>query len=82
MQSFNLKPAMASRPSIRTRAPDTNLKVVAILEKANAIRQVSLSFSLQSLSACFRLSLLYNENGYLLQAFAGSDEDDDDSWSE
>ncbi|XP_042045814.1 protein SCAR4-like [Salvia splendens] len=53
-KSFNLKPAMASRPSIRTRAPDTNLKVVAILEKANAIRQ----------------------------AFAGSDEDDDDSWSE
>ncbi|XP_057808237.1 SCAR-like protein 1 [Salvia miltiorrhiza] len=53
-KSFNLKPAMASRPSIRTRAPNTNLKVVAILEKANAIRQ----------------------------AFAGSDEDDDDSWSE
>ncbi|KAL1545437.1 SCAR-like protein 1 [Salvia divinorum] len=53
-KSFNLKPAMASRPSIRTQAPNTNLKVVAILEKANAIRQ----------------------------AFAGSDEDDDDSWSE
>lgn len=32
---------MASRPSIRARGPNTNLKVVAILEKANAIRQVS-----------------------------------------
>ncbi|KAI3472849.1 hypothetical protein Pfo_029978 [Paulownia fortunei] len=51
-QSFNLKPAMALRPSIR--GPNTNLKVAAILEKANAIRQ----------------------------ALAGSDEDDDDSWSD
>ncbi|KAK4483823.1 hypothetical protein RD792_011030 [Penstemon davidsonii] len=51
-KSFNLKPAMASRPSIR--GPRTNLKVAAILEKANAIRQ----------------------------AFAGSDEDDEDNWSD
>ncbi|KAI3474258.1 hypothetical protein Pfo_029046 [Paulownia fortunei] len=51
-KSFNLKPAMALRPSIR--GPNTNLKVAAILEKANAIRQ----------------------------ALAGSDEDDDDSWSD
>ncbi|KAK6118224.1 hypothetical protein DH2020_048010 [Rehmannia glutinosa] len=36
-KSFNLKPAMASRPSIR--GPNTNLKVAAILQKANAIRQ-------------------------------------------
>ncbi|XP_073289203.1 protein SCAR2-like [Primulina huaijiensis] len=36
-KSFNLKPALASRPSIR--APKTNLKVAAILQKANAIRQ-------------------------------------------
>ncbi|XP_073151135.1 protein SCAR2-like [Henckelia pumila] len=36
-KSFNLKPALASRPSIR--APKTNLNVAAILEKANAIRQ-------------------------------------------
>ncbi|KAL9152832.1 hypothetical protein ABFS82_10G008200 [Erythranthe guttata] len=51
-KSFNLKPAIASRPS--TRGPNTNLRVAAILEKANAIRQ----------------------------AFAGSDEDDEDSWSD
>ncbi|KAG8377092.1 hypothetical protein BUALT_Bualt09G0132400 [Buddleja alternifolia] len=51
-KSFNLKPAVASRPSIR--GPKTNLNVAAILEKANAIRQ----------------------------AFAGSDEDDEDSWSD
>ncbi|PIN19709.1 hypothetical protein CDL12_07613 [Handroanthus impetiginosus] len=51
-KSFNLKPAIVSRPSIR--GPNTNLRVAAILEKANAIRQ----------------------------AFAGSDEDDDDSWSD
>ncbi|KAH6769323.1 SCAR-like protein 2 [Perilla frutescens var. frutescens] len=38
-KSFNLKPAMTSRPSIRDRGPNTNLQVVAILEKANAIRQ-------------------------------------------
>lgn len=36
-KSFNLKPAVSSRPSIR--GPSTNLKVAAILEKANAIRQ-------------------------------------------
>ncbi|OVA17223.1 WH2 domain [Macleaya cordata] len=36
-KSFNLKPAVATRPSIQ--GPRTNLKVVAILEKANAIRQ-------------------------------------------
>ncbi|XP_073044553.1 protein SCAR2-like [Primulina eburnea] len=36
-KSFNLKPALASRPSYR--APKTNLKVAAILQKANAIRQ-------------------------------------------
>ncbi|KAI4365542.1 hypothetical protein MLD38_021519 [Melastoma candidum] len=51
-KSFNLKPTLAARPSIQ--GPKTNLKVAAILEKANAIRQ----------------------------AFAGSDEDDDDSWSD
>ncbi|XAR68748.1 hypothetical protein NMG60_11000106 [Bertholletia excelsa] len=51
-KSFNLKPALASRPSIQ--GPKTNLKVTAILEKANAIRQ----------------------------AFAGSDEDDSDGWSD
>ncbi|KAF3448019.1 hypothetical protein FNV43_RR08727 [Rhamnella rubrinervis] len=51
-KSFNLKPAAATRPSIQ--GPKTNLKVAAILEKANAIRQ----------------------------ALAGSDEDDDDSWSD
>ncbi|KAK9159220.1 hypothetical protein Scep_005794 [Stephania cephalantha] len=36
-KSFNLRPATATRPSIH--GPKTNLKVVAILEKANAIRQ-------------------------------------------
>ncbi|PSS32727.1 hypothetical protein CEY00_Acc03027 [Actinidia chinensis var. chinensis] len=52
-KSFNLKPAVLSRPSIQG-GPKTNLKVAAILEKANAIRQ----------------------------AFAGSDEDEEDSWSD
>ncbi|KAL7248651.1 hypothetical protein ACSBR2_003403 [Camellia fascicularis] len=53
-KSFNLKPATLARPSIQ--GPSTNLKVAAILEKANAIRQ----------------------------AFAGSDDEDDDedSWSD
>ncbi|CAA3014927.1 SCAR2-like isoform X1 [Olea europaea subsp. europaea] len=51
-KSFNLKPAVANRPSIR--GPKTNLKVAAILEKANAIRQ----------------------------AFVGSDDDDEDRWSD
>lgn len=36
-KSFNLKPAAVSRPSIQ--GPKTNLRVAAILEKANAIRQ-------------------------------------------
>ncbi|KAK6943410.1 hypothetical protein RJ641_024512 [Dillenia turbinata] len=36
-KSFNLKPAVTTRPNIR--GPKTNLKVAAILEKANAIRQ-------------------------------------------
>lgn len=51
-KSFNLKPAVVTRPSIQ--GPKTNLKVAAILEKAKTIRQ----------------------------AFAGSDEDDDDTWSD
>ncbi|KAJ4704318.1 protein SCAR2-like isoform X2 [Melia azedarach] len=51
-KSFNLKPAVVSRPSIQ--GPKTNLRVAAILEKANAIRQ----------------------------ATAGSDEDDDEDWSD
>ncbi|KAL3629855.1 hypothetical protein CASFOL_026167 [Castilleja foliolosa] len=51
-KSFNLKPAVASKPSIP--GPKTNLNVAAILERANAIRQ----------------------------AFAGSDEDDEDNWSD
>ncbi|KAL4557811.1 hypothetical protein LXL04_036003 [Taraxacum kok-saghyz] len=35
-KSFNLKPAVQTRPSIQ--GPSTNLRVAAILEKANAIR--------------------------------------------
>ncbi|KAJ8753858.1 hypothetical protein K2173_000112 [Erythroxylum novogranatense] len=54
-KSFNLKPATLARPSIQgIPGPRTNLRVAAILEKANAIRQ----------------------------AFAGSDEDDSDNWSD
>ncbi|KAG0468166.1 hypothetical protein HPP92_017494 [Vanilla planifolia] len=37
-KSFNLKPATSAKPNI-LKAPATNLKVSAILEKANAIRQ-------------------------------------------
>ncbi|VVB01053.1 unnamed protein product [Arabis nemorensis] len=37
-KSVNLKPAVATRPSIQT-GPKTNLRVAAILEKANTIRQ-------------------------------------------
>jgi hypothetical protein len=51
-KAFNLKPALVSKPSIE--GPKTNLRLAAILEKANAIRQ----------------------------ATAGSDEDDEDSWSD
>ncbi|GER55751.1 SCAR homolog 2 [Striga asiatica] len=36
-KSFNLRPASTSRPSIR--GPSTNLRVAAIVEKANSIRQ-------------------------------------------
>ncbi|XP_010256993.1 PREDICTED: uncharacterized protein LOC104597241 [Nelumbo nucifera] len=36
-KSFNLKPAVTTKPSIQ--GPKTNLNVAAILEKANAIRQ-------------------------------------------
>ncbi|XP_010517138.1 PREDICTED: protein SCAR2-like isoform X2 [Camelina sativa] len=37
-KSVNLKPAAATRPSIQT-GPKTNIRVAAILEKANTIRQ-------------------------------------------
>ncbi|XP_072996293.1 uncharacterized protein [Typha latifolia] len=37
-KSFNLKPVLVRRPNVMGR-PSTNLKVVAILERANAIRQ-------------------------------------------
>ncbi|XWS43908.1 hypothetical protein CRYUN_Cryun16bG0145100 [Craigia yunnanensis] len=36
-KSFNLKPAVVTRPSVQ--GPKTNLRVAAILDKANAIRQ-------------------------------------------
>ncbi|XP_072995509.1 SCAR-like protein 1 [Typha latifolia] len=36
-KSFNLKPAVVAKPTIK--GPATNLKVAAIIEKANAIRQ-------------------------------------------
>ncbi|KAK8280640.1 hypothetical protein V6Z11_D09G191000 [Gossypium hirsutum] len=36
-KSFNLKPAAMTRPSVQ--GPKTNIRVAAILEKANAIRQ-------------------------------------------
>ncbi|MCH91746.1 protein SCAR2-like, partial [Trifolium medium] len=36
-KSFNLKPAVATRP--RIQGPKTNMKLAAILEKANSIRQ-------------------------------------------
>nr|GEV99456.1 protein SCAR4-like [Tanacetum cinerariifolium] len=39
LKSFNLKPAVQTRPSIQ--GPRTNLTVAAILEKANAIRQAA-----------------------------------------
>ena len=42
-QSFKLKPASVTRPNVQ--GPRTNLKVAAILEKANAIRQVPPSIS-------------------------------------
>ncbi|KAM7265473.1 hypothetical protein ACFE04_003156 [Oxalis oulophora] len=38
-KSFNLRPALVSRPSIQ--GPKTNLRLAAILEKANAIRQAT-----------------------------------------
>ncbi|KAL6278235.1 hypothetical protein ACE6H2_021836 [Prunus campanulata] len=56
-KSFNLKPASVTRQTVTrpsVQGPTTNLRVAAILEKANAIRQ----------------------------ALTGSDEDDDDSWSD
>ncbi|KAL0888874.1 hypothetical protein Bca101_012857 [Brassica carinata] len=46
-QSFNLRPADASlRHSFQVAVPTTNLKVAAILEKANSLRHVSLSLPL------------------------------------
>ncbi|KAI3676214.1 hypothetical protein L1987_85815 [Smallanthus sonchifolius] len=51
-KSINLKPAVQTRPIIQ--GANTNLRVAAILEKANAIRQ----------------------------AFAGSDDDESDNWSD
>lgn len=45
MQSVNLKPAVATRPSIQT-GPRTDLRVAAILEKANTIRMVRYSLSI------------------------------------
>lgn len=81
-QSFNLKPAAVAKPSMK--GPPTNLKVAAILEKANAIRQVGgcqiLSTLLNRPFPCFAHSFRLMS---LEQAVAGSDEDDDgDSWSD
>ncbi|KAF3790643.1 SCAR-like protein 2 [Nymphaea thermarum] len=39
-KSFNLKRTIASRPNFSSPRPTTNVNVAAILEKANAIRQV------------------------------------------
>ena len=67
------------------KAPPTNLKVAAILEKANSIRLVrNWKFSLPTLEKT-EVSMLCSmfKSMFLEQAVAGSDEDDDgDSWSD
>ena len=55
LQSYNLKPAVVTRPSIQ--GPKTNLKVAAILEKAKTIRQVGRSVILSVV--CVSLSQAY-----------------------
>ncbi|KAH0464898.1 hypothetical protein IEQ34_005001 [Dendrobium chrysotoxum] len=76
-KSLNLKPATSKTNMIK--APSTNLKVAAILEKANAIRQVVIRYKCP-FSLTFFIILYQNFNSE--QACAGSDEDDDDNWND
>lgn len=50
-QSFNLKPANAKKPNVKG-VPPTNLKVAAILDKVNAVRQVFFFFKIFFILDC------------------------------
>ena len=81
-QSFSLKPAVLSKTN--NKGHSTNIKVAAILEKANALRQVGL-YNRQVDSEQFLSFVLLptNHASSLEQAMVGSDEEDGgDGWSD
>jgi hypothetical protein len=56
LQSINLKPVVAKRPNVMG-GPRTNLQVAAILERANAIRQVD-HLEFIPCTSCHKLQLI------------------------
>lgn len=65
-QSFNLKPVLAKRPNVMG-GPRTNLQVVAILERAHAIRQVK-PHSLAALHYLDTLSVVHRFNSIAIRS--------------
>lgn len=87
VQSFSLRPTVTGRPTFAS-GPAANVKVTAILEKANAIRQVrsclifwNFSFSVLFLFYPF-IELHCKINCETCQAVGSDDGEDDDNWSD
>uniref|UniRef100_A0A2N9HVH4 Protein SCAR n=1 Tax=Fagus sylvatica TaxID=28930 RepID=A0A2N9HVH4_FAGSY len=78
-KSFNLRRTVTTKPSNTTGL--ANVKVTAILEKANAIRQVPISYSPFLFLYVLFLVTYETHSGETCQA-VGSDVDDDDTWSD
>lgn len=83
-QSFNLRQTKTTKPT-NTPGPATNVKVTAILEKANAIRQVH-NNELPFLFLCSHYPAVFNTVWLTVkitcQAVGSDDGDDDDTWSD
>jgi len=83
VQAFNLRPTVTGKSNDAT-GPTANVKVTAILEKANAIRQVfvtTLLLSITDFPYCDWFCILYLISIHL-QVVASDDGEDDDNWSD
>jgi len=79
VQAFNLRPTVTGKSNDAT-GPTANVKVTAILEKANAIRQVYVTILLLSITV-IGSSFLYLISIHF-QVVASDDGEDDDNWSD
>lgn len=82
LQSLTLRRTVIKRPNLGPGVP-TNVSVTAILEKANAIRQVnSTVHNILPKYKTFYLFLVLYKIKSILQAVQSDEREDDDSWSD